>query len=61
MKVLINIHYSSAIEKIIAELKDCNTIAEKVNYNTISIEVDETMSAQDLILMGMMIKTCEKP
>lgn len=52
-------YYAAAISEIINQLVECGTFAKKVSYNTIEIDIDG-MSLKELVLMGMMIKSCEK-
>lgn len=54
----ITIDYTPAIEEIINQLAECGNSAKKVSYNTIEIDIDD-MSPKELVLMGMMIKSCE--
>ena len=58
--VKIQIDYTPAIDEIISQLKECNTEAKKASWNTIEIVITDDMTANELILMGMMIKSCEK-
>ena len=60
MKIVkIQIDYTPAIDEIINHLIACGNFAKKVSYNTIEIVIDDTTD-EDLILMGMMIKSCER-
>lgn len=59
--IKIQIDYSPAIDKIIRQLKECNTEAKKVSRNTIEIVINNDMTANELVLMGMLIKSCENP
>ncbi len=55
----ITIDYTPAIDEIINQLAECGNFAKKVSYNTIEIDIDG-MSPKELVLMGMMIKSCER-
>ena len=55
----ITIDYTPAIEEIINQLAECGNSAKKVSYNTIEIDIDD-MSPKELVLMGMLIKACER-
>lgn len=56
--VKVTINYTPAIEEIINQLSECGNPAKKVSYNTIEIVVND-MNPQELVLMGMMVKSCE--
>lgn len=58
--IKIQIDYTLAINEIINQLKECNTEAKKSSWNTIEIVITDDMTADELVLMGMMIKSCEK-
>lgn len=58
--IKIQIDYTPAIDEIINQLKECNTEATKASWNTIEIVITDDMTANELVLMGMMIKSCEK-
>lgn len=55
----ITINYTPAIDEIIKQLAECGNFAKKVSYNIIEIDIDD-MSPKELVLMGMMIKSCER-
>ena len=55
----ITIDYTPAIDEIINQLVECGNSAKKVSYNIIEIDIDG-MSPKELVLMGMMIKSCER-
>ena len=58
--IKIQIDYHPAIDEIINQLKECDTEAKRVSWNTIEIVITDDMTANELVLMGMMIKSCEK-
>jgi len=58
--IKIQIDYTPAIDEIINQLKECGTKARKSSWNTIEIVITDDMNANELVLMGMMIKSCEK-
>lgn len=58
--IKIQIDYSPAIDEIINQLKECDTKVKKTSWNTIEIVISDDMTANELVLMGMMIKSCER-
>lgn len=58
--IKIQIDYTPAIDEIISQLKECSTEAKKISWNTIEIVITNDMTAYELVLIGMMIKSCER-
>jgi hypothetical protein len=57
--IKIQITYTPAIDEIINQLAECGNVAKKISYNTIEIVIDD-MNPEELVLMGMMIKSYER-
>lgn len=57
--IKITINYTPSIDEILNQLDECGNSAKKVSYNTIEIVIDD-MNPRELVLMGMMIKSCER-